>query len=66
MTREIEIVKVMLNLSKLKDADNANKKGSVTHDYTIEERAEIKSFSESEKAKHVLEGGLVSSRKSNS
>ena len=56
MTRETEIDEIMLNLYKLKDADVAYKKISVTHDYTIEERAEIKSFSESAKAKNVLEG----------
>ena len=46
MTRETEIDEIMLNLYKLKNADDAYKKISVTHDYTIEERTEIKSFSE--------------------
>ena len=46
----------MLNLYRLKDADDAYKKISIRHDCTVEERAEIKSFSESAKAKNVLEG----------
>ena len=56
MTRETETDEIMLNLYELKDGDNAYKKIIATHDYTIEERAEIKSFSGSAKAKKRLEG----------
>ena len=56
MARETEIDEIMSNLYKLKDANDAYKKISITHDYTVEERAQIKSFSESAKAKNALEG----------
>ena len=56
MTRETEIDEIMSNLYKLRDADDAYKKISVTYDYTLEKRAEIKSFSVMAKAKNALEG----------
>ena len=56
MARETEIDEIMSNLYKLKDANDAYKKISITHGYTVEERAQIKSFSESAKAKKTSEG----------
>ena len=61
--RETEIDEIMLNQSRFprtlvksiqaKDANDVYKNISITHDYTIEERAEIKSISESAKAKII-------------
>ena len=56
MTRETEIDEIMSNLYKLKDADDVYMKISMTYHYTLEEKAEIKSFSEMAKAKNALEG----------
>ena len=52
LSNEQEKEKVMMRLSNLKDAEERFKKISITDDYTLEERQEIKSWVDKAKEKN--------------